>query len=73
MIVKLFSLPLIASATRDLVAGDRNDAYDAFVHDRLTGITERVSVDSAGNQARVGTVISPPWPAISADGRYVVR
>ena len=37
------------------------------MHDRQTGITERVSVDSAGNQGNGGS----DNPAISADGRYV--
>ena len=36
------------SDATNLVAGDTNAATDAFVHDRSTGITERVSVDSAG-------------------------
>ena len=34
----------------NLVAGDTNGAKDVFVHDRITGVTERVSVDSSGNQ-----------------------
>ena len=43
--------------------------HDVFVHDRQTGTTERVSVDSAGNQAsRAATACDP---AISADGRFV--
>jgi len=51
----------------NLVPGDTNAASDVFVHDRQTGQTERVSVDSAGAQAN-----STSWaPAISADGRYV--
>ena len=37
------------------------------MHDRQTGATERVSVDSAGNQGNDGSWL----PAISADGRYV--
>jgi Tol biopolymer transport system component len=51
----------------NLVLGDTNGADDVFVHDRLTGTTERVSVDSAGNQTGGGGDIT----AISADGRYV--
>ena len=62
----------------NLVAEDTNDVVDIFVHDRDTdgdGIfdeagataTERVSVDSAGNQGNEES----QWPAISADGRYV--
>ncbi len=56
------------SLATNLVPGDTNGFWDVFVHDRQTGTTERVSVDSDGNQAN-GT----SWyPAISADGRYVV-
>jgi len=55
------------SEAPDLVPGDSNGTSDVFVHDRSTGQTTRVSVDSAGNQA---TGISR-GPAISADGRWV--
>jgi len=55
------------SNATNLVAGDTNETGDVFVHDRQTGITERVSVDSAGNQGNGGS----DNPAISADGRYV--
>src|SRR5258707_12720699 len=34
-----------------LVSGDTNGNWDVFVHDRLNGTTERVSVDSNGGQA----------------------
>jgi hypothetical protein len=51
----------------DLVAGDTNGFTDVFVHDRLTGITERVSVASDGTEGN-GASISA---AISADGRFV--
>lgn len=40
-----------ASYASDLVAGDSNGGEDIFVHDRQTGITTRVSVDSAGVEA----------------------
>ena len=57
-----------ASSATNLVPGDTNAQPDMFVHDRSTGITERVSVDSAGNQANGLNF----WgPAISGDGRYV--
>jgi Tol biopolymer transport system component len=55
------------SEATNLVPGDNNGWFDIFVHDRQTGITERVSVDSAGNQGNG----SSRDPAISADGRYV--
>ncbi len=55
------------SDSSNLVAGDTNVWTDIFVHDRDTGITERVSVASDGTQAN-----SPSFdPAISADGRFV--
>jgi Tol biopolymer transport system component len=55
------------SKASNLVPGDTNGTYDVFVHDRHTGVTERVSVDSAGNEGN-----DQSWgPAISTDGRYV--
>jgi Tol biopolymer transport system component len=51
-----------------LVPEDRNGMLDAFVHDRVTGATERVSVGSAGEEANGG---SGP-PRLSADGRWAV-
>ena len=58
-----------ASDATNLVSGDTNGAADVFVRDRQAGTTERVSVDSAGNQASGGDSLRP---AISADGRFVV-
>jgi Tol biopolymer transport system component len=56
------------SYATNLVPGDTNGRSDAFVHDRVTGVTERVSVNSAGAQANA-TV----WEGgMSADGRFVV-
>jgi hypothetical protein len=55
------------SMASNLVAGDTNAVIDVFVHDRQTGTTERVSVNSSGAQ---GNGLSG-GPAISADGRYV--
>lgn len=55
------------SLASTLVVGDTNNAPDVFVHDRLTGTTERVSVGPGGLQGD-GASISP---SISADGRYV--
>ena len=55
------------SLASNLVAGDSNIGSDVFVHDRQTGETTRVSVDSNGVQGN-----SYSWyPAISADGRFV--
>ncbi len=55
------------SDATSLVVGDTNGAPDIFVHDRQTGTTTRVSVDSAGGQANSGS----SYPSISADGRFV--
>ncbi|TAH36875.1 MAG: calcium-binding protein [Planctomycetota bacterium] len=55
------------SYASNLVAGDTNGIPDTFVHDRQTGLTTRVSVDSTGAQ---GNGYSS-WPSISADGRFV--
>jgi len=55
------------SEANNLVPGDTNEFADAFVHDRLTGTTERVSVSSAGEQA----YINFGGTSISADGRCV--
>lgn len=54
----------------DLVPGDNNDVEDVFVHDRTTGLTERVSVDTAGNEVRVGSDTSA-CRAVSSDGGIV--
>jgi hypothetical protein len=58
---------VFASAASNLVPGDTNGAVDIFVHDRQSGTTERISVDSAGTQANGDS----DAPVISADGRYV--
>ncbi len=55
------------SFATNLVPGDTNGVRDIFVHDRQTGTTSRVSVDSAGAQGNAESTFT----AISADGRYV--
>ncbi len=55
------------SNAADLLPGDTNGTPDVFVHDRETGVTTRVSVDSAGVQATGNSIAA----AISADGRWV--
>jgi uncharacterized membrane protein len=57
-----------ASYATNLVEGDTNATKDIFLHDRQAAVTSRVSVDSGGIQ---GNSYSD-YPAISADGRYVV-
>lgn len=56
-----------ASEASNLVSGDTNGTNDIFVHDRQTGATTRVSVDSSGVEANGGS----DSPAISDDGRFV--
>jgi Tol biopolymer transport system component len=55
------------SNATNLVNGDTNGYPDIFVHDRLTGETQRVSVASDSSQGNDAS----KQPAISADGRYV--
>jgi len=55
------------SRASNLVAGDTNGCGDVFVHDRQTGVTERVSVASSEAEADAES----GEPSISADGRYV--
>jgi uncharacterized repeat protein (TIGR01451 family) len=63
------------SLAANLVPGDTNDTDDVFVHDRLTGLTERVSVDSHGREkvADSGGTLDVNFgrPAMSGDGRFV--
>ena len=51
-----------------LVAGDTNGVADAFIRDRATGTTERVSVASTGAQGDEDCL----YTAIPNDGRYVL-
>jgi hypothetical protein len=61
------SIVAFISEATNLVPGDTNDVQDVFVHDLDTGITERVSVSSAGIQAddEVFTM------SLSSNGRFV--
>jgi len=59
---------LFSGTAATMVAGDTNGAHDAFVHDRLSGVTELVSVSTEGT---VGDGHSNQQD-ITADGRYVV-
>jgi Tol biopolymer transport system component len=56
-----------SSAADNLVDGDTNGTWDVFVHDRNTGATERVSVDSSGVEGDIDSV----GAMISANGRFV--
>ncbi|MCB9432345.1 MAG: PD40 domain-containing protein [Ardenticatenaceae bacterium] len=55
------------SSASNLVSGDTNSSPDVFVHDQQTGTTERVSVDSSGNEGNNNSTL----PDISGDGRFV--
>ena len=55
------------STASNLVPGDWNGSQQVFVHDRQTGETRRVSVNSAGEQGNSVSYAS----TLSADGRYV--
>jgi Tol biopolymer transport system component len=71
------------SAATNLVAGDNNGLEDVFVHDLKTGVTARVSISSAGEEASISgydpmDYCAGAWfsiysgsPSISADGRFV--
>ena len=60
-------LVAFVSGASNLVSGDTNNRYDIFVHDRSTGITERVSVSSSGSEANQNCF----EPSISGDGQIV--
>ena len=54
------------SEASNLVAGDGNGVFDAFVHDRVTAATERVNLSSSGVEAN----LSADFVALSGDGRF---
>jgi Tol biopolymer transport system component len=56
-----------SSDAQDLVAFDFNSSRDVFIHDMASGVTERLSVDSAGIEGNGDSAL----PAISADGSIV--
>jgi Tol biopolymer transport system component len=59
---------VFASRASNLVANDGNAFQDIFLHDNVTRVTERLSVSVTGGDANS----EARWPAITADGRYVV-
>jgi len=56
------------SLATNLVAGDSNGTADAFVRDRVTGVTERVTIDTNGIEGNAGGAAT----SVSADGRFTV-
>jgi Tol biopolymer transport system component len=59
---------VFVSSADNLVPNDSNLVNDVFIHDRLTGSTELISISSAG----VAGNDDSGAPAVSPDGRYVV-
>ncbi len=59
---------VFGSTFTNLVPNDTNGVADIFLHDRISGVTERVSLGLGGSEANGGS----GNPGISADGRYVV-
>jgi Tol biopolymer transport system component len=57
-----------ASLASTLVPADTNDLEDVFIHDRVNGTTQRISLGSANAPSQKG---GSRFPAISADGRFV--
>ncbi|MBK7645473.1 MAG: PD40 domain-containing protein [Planctomycetes bacterium] len=57
-----------ASSASNLVLGDSNSTMDGFVRDRVSGITEKISLSTNGVQANLA---SGGAPSISRNGRFV--
>jgi hypothetical protein len=58
---------VFASFATNLVAGDTNGVHDIFLRNRQTGVTQRVSLSSAGAQGNGAS----QTPDLSYDGRFV--
>ncbi len=63
------TLVAFTSDADNLVPNDLNGFADVFVHNRQTGVTERVNISSNGDEAN-GITLNAPM--ISGDGRFVV-
>jgi hypothetical protein len=61
------SIVVFDSEATNLVANDTNGFTDVFIHNRTTGVTQRVSVDSTGAEADSVSLIG----AISQDGLFI--
>lgn len=59
---------VFVSHANNLVPDDNNDTNDVFIHDRLTGVTEMVSVTPEGHPANHASFA----PEISGRGQHVV-
>jgi len=60
---------VFSSGSATLIAGDTGDFYDIFVRDTVSGITERVSMNTAGEPGNAHS--GQNTVAISANGRFV--
>lgn len=56
-----------SSAASNLVTGDSNGFSDIFLYDRSTGLTERITLDSAGQQTNGQSAM----PSISDNGNLI--
>ncbi|MGI9295727.1 MAG: TolB family protein [Pseudomonadales bacterium] len=63
-------LVAFTSFASNLVPGDTNGSLDIFLHDRATGQTKRVSIDSGGSEGNGDSWSSLPG-MISPNGRFV--
>jgi Tol biopolymer transport system component len=59
-----------SSEASNVFPGDRNDASDVFLYHRHTGVTELISVNSAGEIGNKNSFTRRP--SVTNDGRYVV-
>lgn len=59
---------IYSSNATNLVTGDTNGQIDIFRYTVATGVTERVSVDSSGNEANGWS----RYPDVDTEGRFVV-
>lgn len=57
-----------SSKANNLVPSDLNTVEDVFVYDKVTSVTQRISVTTAGVEGDGAS----DYPQMSADGRYVV-
>jgi Tol biopolymer transport system component len=57
-----------ASSASDLISGDTNTRFDIFVHDLMTGTTDRASEAADGTESNDHS----NYPAVSASGRFLI-
>lgn len=63
---------VFSSGSPYLVTSDTNSSRDIFLRDRVTGTTERLSIDSSGSEGNAGSYQRlNPDRTIGAEGRFV--